>query len=122
MAEPALSSVAMPSSAAPCPAAFSSWAGTRVLIEPRLTYRSQLGAVDPSLTASDQLNSRTAIRASVGRATFSNDSWIWPDVLNSLGTLLVGHDTRNHFRATRAEAAVSRQWESAISTLAPYVG
>ena len=91
-------------------------------LEPRLTYRSQLGAVDPGVDATYLLDSRTTLTATAQRGTFSNDAWIWSDLLNSLGSLAAGHDTRNYFRAWRADLTASRSiaWES--YSLAPYVG
>jgi len=96
--------------------------GTRLRIEPRITYRSQLGEIDPSGEIRYRLNSRTALTASGGRATFTNDAWIWPDLVNSLATLAAGHDTRNYYRATRFDAAVSRSAEWGDGTMGGYFG
>src|SRR5262245_26116283 len=81
---------------------------TSLLIEPTVSYRSQLGVADPGLGIS--VGTRTTVQARVERGTFSNDDWIWPDYLNSAATLLIGHDTRNYYRATRGQASVSRLW------------
>ncbi|MEP6494524.1 MAG: hypothetical protein ABJF01_17700 [bacterium] len=94
--------------------------GTR--IEPRITYRSQLGVVDPSLRVTQPIDRLTALHAFVGRSTFSNETWIWSDLMNSVATLLTGDDARNYFRATRAEASLSHKWEGAMSSIEPYVG
>ena len=96
--------------------------GTKLIVEPRLTYRSQLGRLDPAGAAKLDLDSRTTVRASVGRTTLTNESWIWPTLLNSAATLLSGDDNRNYFRATRAEASLSRAWDWSESALVPYVG
>jgi hypothetical protein len=81
---------------------------TGVRVEPRVTYRSQLGRLDPSVVVVDSLDRRTALRASVGRSTFSNDAWIWTDFVNSLEVLWRGDDSRNYFRATRGAVTRSR--------------
>jgi hypothetical protein len=95
---------------------------TSLEIEPRLTYRSQLGRLDPSVALGAVIDPRTTVRADVGRGTFSNDHWIWSDFLNSGEYALLGDDARNYFRAERAQAIVTRRWESGASALAPFVG
>lgn len=95
-------------------------AGTRV--EPRLTYRSQLGALDPSIVIAQPINRLTTLHGAFGRGTFSNDAWIRSDLVNSLNVLWSGKDTRNYFRATRAEATVARKWEAGSATLEPFLG
>jgi hypothetical protein len=95
---------------------------THIRIEPRVTYRSQLGRLDPSLIIADSLDRRTALQLSVGRSTFTNDAWIWTDLVNSLEALWRGDDSRNYFRATRAELTLGRRWKSPTTTFTPYVG
>jgi hypothetical protein len=93
-----------------------------IRVEPRLTYRSHLGKLDPSVSAGTLLDRRTALRLNAGRGTYSNDAWIWSDFVNSGEFALVGDDTRNYYRATRADLSVARLFESAASTLEPYIG
>jgi hypothetical protein len=90
----------------------------RVDIDPLITYRSDLGAFDPSLVATARLGRRTWAEARVERGTVSNDRWIYSDLLNSLSTLVRGRDARNYYRADRATARLGRSWEgeSAIGT------
>lgn len=95
---------------------------TSITLQPRVTYRSQLGKFDPWADLTAELGNRTELRASVGRGTFSNDSWIRPDILNSVEALLFGQDTRNYFRATRREATLSRRWTWSRLNLEPYIG
>jgi hypothetical protein len=95
---------------------------TPFIVEPRISYRSQLGQWDPGLGVTYSLNSRTTIRASAERNTFSNEDWIWPDVMNSLATIVSGHDTRNHYRSKRLEASIGRQLELPSVTLDAYIG
>jgi len=96
--------------------------GTRLRVEPRVTYRSQLGVVDPAIGAQFSFDRRTTLRLSAERSTFTNEAWIWSDVLNSLATLASGDDTRNYYRATRAQASVAHAWEWSASSLTPYIG
>ncbi len=60
--------------------------------------------------------------ASVGRGTFSNDSWISGDLVNSAQFLFSGDDTRNYFRATRGEATLGRRWDWSATSIEPYLG
>jgi hypothetical protein len=96
--------------------------GTALLVEPKVIYRSQLGRVDPSLGVAWTLDSRTSVGIVAGRSTFSNDRWIWSDPLNSLAVLAFGDDSRNYYRATRADASISHRWGWGESELTPYVG
>jgi hypothetical protein len=95
---------------------------TQLLIEPGVTYRSQLGEFDPATSGKLSVDSRTAIHAGVERGTFTNDAWIWPDLLNSATTFVFGEDTRNYYRATRADASLSRQWGWSTGTLTTVIG
>ena len=93
---------------------------TSLLVEPTVSFRSQLGVVDPGLGLS--VGTGTTLQARVERGTFSNEEWIWPDYLNSAATLLIGHDARNYYRATRGQASVSRFWRWSASDIEPYFG
>jgi hypothetical protein len=75
--------------------------GGRLRIAPALTYRSELGALDPSVTL------RAGLRGGWGelraaRVTRSNDRWISSDLPNSLSALVRGNDIRNYYRADGA--------------------
>ena len=93
--------------------------GSGIVVEPRLTYRSQLGRLDPMLTLTDSLDRRTFVQLTGQRATFSNDAWIWPELVNSGEFLLLGDDSRNYYRATRGDVLLARRWEGASWTLEP---
>jgi hypothetical protein len=95
---------------------------TGVRFQPRVTYRSQLGRLDPFVAIVDSLDRRTALQVSAGRSTFSNDAWIMGDLVNSLQVLWRGEDSRNYFRATRGDVTLSRRWTSSTTSLVPYVG
>jgi hypothetical protein len=86
------------------------------------TYRSDLGKVDPSIDGSLQLTRRLFVRANAARGTFSNDEWIWPTLLNSASVLAFGADTRNYYRADRAQATVHQLWELRSMQFEPFVG
>jgi hypothetical protein len=96
--------------------------GSRFRLEPRLTGRSQLGRIDPSVTLTDSIGRGAAIVASVGRSTYSNDAWINTDIVNSLAAITVGNDTRNYFRGTRGEASIAWRAESDGRSVVGYVG
>ena len=95
---------------------------SRVLVAPSVTYRSDLGAIDPAIAVTLEPTRRVRLEGYAGRATFSNDRWIWSDLVNSASTLFLGLDTRNYFRADRAELRAHRLWERGASTFEPYVG
>ena len=94
----------------------------RIVIDPLITYRSDIGELDPSLVARVGLGGLTSLEVRAGRGTFTNDDWIQSDIANLLSTLGTGHDYRNYWRADRAEALVQRRWERASTLLALEVG
>jgi hypothetical protein len=94
----------------------------RVQLTPRLTYRSQLGRVDPWIGATANPSSNLGVGASFGRSTFSNDTWIRSDLINSLHVISFGNDSRNYFRATRGEARLTWFADSLVATRSMYVG
>jgi hypothetical protein len=96
--------------------------GSRLRIEPRVTYRSQLGRLDPSVALVDSIGHSAAIVATVGRSTYSNDAWINSDIINSLAVIAVGNDTRNYFRGTRGEASVVWRTDSEMRNITSYLG
>jgi len=93
-----------------------------VVIDPTVTYRSHIGKFDPYLTA--RLRSRNGIilDAEGGRATFTNDSWIRSDIVNTLAALAVGSDSRNYFRADRGQAILSYEIGRPNLTITPGIG
>ena len=87
-----------------------------------VTYRSNLGKWDPSLEGSARPDDADEIKLYVGRATFTNDSWIRSDLVNSLAALGVGSDSRNYFRGDRATARLTHTLTTGAFTLTPFVG
>lgn len=81
-------------------------------VEPTVTYRSHIGAWDPGVRSLVRLGApdRSPWRLTIDarRGTFTNDAWIHSDIINSITTLFAGSDTRNYYRADRAEVAIGR--------------
>jgi hypothetical protein len=94
----------------------------RVEIDPRITYRSDLGVIDPSLAVRMQLGRRTTAAVAAARGTFTNDAWIRSDIINALGAFATGADTRNYYRADRADARLTRAFEGKSGTTSFFVG
>ena len=92
-----------------------------VIIDPVITYRSHLGNWDPSIEIDAQPGYANEFKVYVGRATFSNDTWIRSDIVNSLAVLGVGSDARNYYRADRAVARYTRSISTNALTFTPYV-
>jgi hypothetical protein len=87
-----------------------------------VTYRSDLGKLDPRLSGRLQLTRRSRVELEAERGTFTNDAWILPHYVNSLSALFLGTDTRNYYRADRAQATLHRVWETARGQITPLVG
>lgn len=99
-----------------------SFDSSRIEVEPGLTWRTNLGKVDPGLVARVQAGRRTRFSASAQRGTFSNERWIHSDLINSLQSIALGLDTRNWWRADRAEARAHRLFEWTATRAEPWVG
>lgn len=99
-----------------------SFAGGAVVIDPTITYRSHLGAFDPRIKATVRIADRYDVDLTGGRGTFTNDSWIRSDIVNSIASLGVGSDARNYFRADRVTLEVSREIVAGAVKLRPAVG
>lgn len=99
-----------------------SFAGGRGVVDILATYRSDLGKIDPSIDGGLQLTRRLRSEFAAGRGTYSNDSWIWSNLVNSFSALTTGTDTRNYFRADRAEFTVHRLWEWTGTQIEPFLG
>jgi hypothetical protein len=97
-------------------------AGGRVEINGIATYRSDLGKVDPMVDVDFQMTRRVRMEARAERGSFTNERWIYPDLINSGASLVFGEDTRNWYRADRGELTIHRLWEMTRATLEPFVG
>jgi hypothetical protein len=97
--------------------------GPRVVeLQPFLTYRSRLGVVDPGVTIRITPERSLRLDAEVGRATRSNEGWIYSDLLNSAGALAFGNDTRNYFRADGGTARLIGHFERPSVMFEPFIG
>jgi hypothetical protein len=91
-------------------------------IEPRLTWRTHLGVVDPRLDARWSLTERTHLELMAARGTWTNDAWIFGDLANSLLALATGLDMRNYYRADRVYTGVRHELATRALTLEPRIG
>jgi len=83
---------------------------SRLVVDPTLTYRSNLGAYDPAVSVRVDLRHGWSATAFGGRTTLTNDGWIQSDLANTISTLGVGSDYRNYWRSTRFEGRLVREW------------
>lgn len=96
--------------------------GGRVQFDPTVTYRSNLGKIDPAATVQVAFGRFDSLDVYVGRGTFTNDSWIRSDLINSLAAIGVGSDARNYFRADRATAELSHSFRTPAFVIVPSIG
>lgn len=94
----------------------------RIKLFPTVTYRSHIGELDPSVDGTVGLGKATELRFFGGRSTFSNDTWIRSDIINSLSAIAVGTDARNYFRADRAQAEVFHTITRPLLKITPSAG
>ncbi|HEX6965994.1 MAG TPA: hypothetical protein VF166_09355 [Gemmatimonadaceae bacterium] len=94
----------------------------RLSLDPAITYRSDIGAVDLSAVARVRLGAGLYADLTGERGTFTNDGWIRSDLTNSLTTLFGGYDYRNYFRADRFEGRIERQVSSESNRTTVSVG
>ena len=94
----------------------------RIELDPTVTYRSNLGKLDPALSAVVAFGRFDSLKVYAGRGTFTNDGWIRSDLINSLAALGVGSDARNYFRADRATAEIAHSFGGEGFVIAPFAG
>lgn len=96
----------------------------RYVLDPTVTYRSDLGTIDPALTMTLQLDQDSTWTAEIfgGRGTVTNDGWIESDAVNSLKVLVDGRDYRNYWRADRIRGRVIRTWRTESGELGLWAG
>ncbi len=82
--------------------------GGSLQVDPTVTYRSDIGAFDPAVTARIRIGPGWSAVLYAGRGTFTNDEWIESDLINSIKVLLDGRDYRNYWRADRYEGRLAR--------------
>ena len=94
----------------------------RVVLVPTVTYRSNLGEIDPAIKITSAFGQMDTLAVYAGRGTFSNDVWIRSDLMNSLAALGVGSDARNYFRADRATAELWHSFRTPLFVWSPFLG
>ena len=93
-----------------------------VEIEPLLTYRSRLGALDPAVAVRIHPGGPVRFAGRAGYFTRSNETWIYSDLVNSATTFLAGSDTRNYFRSKGGEGRLFALLTRPGLTIEPFVG
>ena len=94
----------------------------RIVVEPLLTYRSNIGQVDPSASLTGRLARRWSAEVDAGRYTLSNDRWNQTDLSNALSVIFSGKDFRNYWRADRVEGRIRRLWRTPTLELTASAG
>lgn len=87
-----------------------------------VSYRSNLGKVDPSGTVRFSPTHNTWLLAEGGRGTFSNDKWIRGDLLNSAASFGVGSDSRNYYRADQVKVSIGNRLDVKGGSFDPSIG
>ncbi|MEO5579576.1 MAG: hypothetical protein ABIR58_02890 [Gemmatimonadaceae bacterium] len=101
---------------------FIEFSDGKLQLDPTVTYRSDIGVLDPFLKVRFQLSDRDEIEVFGGRSTMTNDDWIRSDLVNSAAVFFVGSDARNYFRADRGVARYSHRFTRTDFTITPSVG
>jgi hypothetical protein len=96
--------------------------GERAVAALSITYRSRLGAWDPALAVLVGADTGVRLELSAARETPSNDRWITSELINSLKTFAFGTDTRNYYRADRAQARLIAHRSRPGLVLEPWIG
>jgi hypothetical protein len=97
-------------------------ANNKLVIDPTITYRSNIGAYDPAATVRYDFANGWSASAFGGRTTLTNDRWIQTDLANTISTIGVGSDYRNYWRASRFEGRVTHDWIFTDGDLHLYAG
>jgi hypothetical protein len=90
-------------------------------VAPIITYRSNLGHWDPSMTVNWNPASATTLTFVGERATLTNDAWSRPGIFNSTATLASGSDANNYYRSDHFALMLKRDIGDKQNNLAPFV-
>ena len=96
--------------------------GGTVVVDPAVTYRSRLGAWDPSVGVNVNEAGSVRFAGKAGHFTRTNDGWNYSDLVNSATSFFAGLDTRNYFRSKGAEGRVFMMTSHPGLTIEPFVG
>ena len=93
-----------------------------VEIEPSVTYRSRLGALDPAVDVRINPDGPVRFDGRAGYSTRSNERWNYSDLVNSATTFFAGIDTRNYFRSKGGEGRIFGLVTRPGLSFEPFVG
>lgn len=93
-----------------------------VEIDPSVTYRSRLGALDPAVDVRINPDGPVRFDGRAGYFTRSNERWNYSDLVNSATTFFAGIDTRNYFRSKGGEGRIFGLVTRPGLSLEPFVG
>jgi hypothetical protein len=93
----------------------------RLHVAPMITYRSNLGHWDPSLTVGWSPARETNLTFVGERGTYTNDEWSRPTIFNSTATLGTGSDARNYYRADHFSLIADHHFGDKLNNITPYV-
>ena len=88
----------------------------RLRVAPMVTYRSNLGHFDPSLTVTWRFLTLVG-----ERSTLTNDAWSRLGYYNSTATLGAGSDARNYYRSDHFTLVASRQYGDKQTNIVPFI-
>jgi len=93
-----------------------------VEIDPSVTYRSRLGALDPAVDVRINPDGPVRFDGRAGYFTRSNERWNYSDLVNSATTFFAGIDTRNYFRSKGGEGRIFGLVTRPGLSFEPFVG
>ena len=91
-------------------------------LQPSVTYRSRLGALDPRVDVRTGADSGIRFEGFAGMLTRTNERWIYTDLVNSALVFLGGLDAHNYFRSRDAEGRIFYRATSAGRSIEPFFG
>lgn len=96
--------------------------GGAVVLAPVITYRSRLGAWDPSVSATVNEGGDIHFAGRAGYFTRTNEAWNYSDLVNSATSFFTGLDSRNYFRSKTAEGRVFVSVARPGLNIEPFIG
>jgi len=86
-----------------------------------VTYRSNLGAWDPSLDGVIRTGGSSQFRVFAGRGTFTNDKWMRDDLTNTVTSFFGGSDAHNYYRADRGSLRFETTFTGSSLSTTPFL-
>jgi hypothetical protein len=87
-----------------------------------VSYRSNLGKWDPSISGVVRTGGSSQFRLYAGRGTFTNDKWIRDELTNTVTSLFGGSDARNYYRGDRASLRFETTFTGSATSTTPFLG